>query len=805
MTTLRTNEVRYAFDTRITDLATNTTLGTATRHNYAAITLTIPETSSRTFLSVRLRLTWRDRFTVANEATGVRVGIKLGAAATDDLDRTFTLANTGDHVFYNWERDVTDYFNANFGAGATQTAVASIAVATTAASNIGGSITACLIICYQYDDDVGTTRVKSIPIPIQSHHTTLTNVQQEIGTTGGTGNAPASQIPALDTYLKEATKTYKQAFLESTANDESAAVTDITPFIQIDATAEVARGLIGQALQTTQPWLDILIYDTATFATNATHAVKMRADVTARMCFAGSILWVTFTYDKSATTSITCVACVPITQAHDDSQGLSLAESQLFTLADAQILIAELNVPETTPALMQSAAMLNYNVTSTVVGSPTVAAGTQTGRLYTAVVSAGGEHPIIHRVDHNGGAGSQWSLARGKNRLTFSIFDGAANTRHNLQHAYALIVYSADAPAAGPTAGTRMASFIAGVIATATATTIDFPAASQRAANLGSVWSLSAALIEGRNCMPGTGRLQFSMAFKAGEFDAVGWLTMVQVAGNFGELLWNWFYFPFTRSCNRHWLDLGGKVLVTNTRRTLLNASFVGMLAHWYQVLTFHNLSYTVTGTVTVGGVNVGAGKSVEVFAKDSAGVTEHVTTTTTAAGGIFNCQVPDDYRTYFVTYVDGANLGRSVNGTAGVTSFDVTIPGGGAAETVPPTEAVTSPTPGLLPGAAGAFSASYLTAKDTPVIHNIQDASSNVAFVKLSVAFSDRPATEEVYAGTGAATGFVYPYDLYSSVSGNGSAGVGYTFSIRRNDGWPAGVVMTLKSRAVDSKGNVL
>src|SRR5258708_135908 len=166
MATLRTKTVRYAFDTRVSDLATNTTLGTATRHDFAAITVTIPETGSRTFLSVMAVFTFRDRFTVANEVTGVRTGSKVGGAAFIDVDRSFAQANTGDHLFDCWTLDITDNFTSNFGAGATQTVQCGIAVSSTAASNIGGSITCELFITFQFDDDVGPTRVQTIRSPI---------------------------------------------------------------------------------------------------------------------------------------------------------------------------------------------------------------------------------------------------------------------------------------------------------------------------------------------------------------------------------------------------------------------------------------------------------------------------------------------------------------------------------------------------------------------------------------------------------------------------------------------------------------
>src|SRR3990167_4257176 len=133
MATLRTNELRWALDTRTTDLATDTTLSAAARWDTGVLNLDIPETGSRGVLSAFVLWTFRGNWSTANQMIAIRTGIKLGAAATVDLDRPFTQAGGNVHCGDAWLHDVTSYFQANLGAGATQTCIASIAVATTAA------------------------------------------------------------------------------------------------------------------------------------------------------------------------------------------------------------------------------------------------------------------------------------------------------------------------------------------------------------------------------------------------------------------------------------------------------------------------------------------------------------------------------------------------------------------------------------------------------------------------------------------------------------------------------------------------
>ena len=85
------NSVRYGFESRITSLATDTTLAAATRHDFTSKTLTVAENTSRAFLSAYVVVRFRDVFTTATSVTGVRIGVKLGAVAFDDVD----FANAG--------------------------------------------------------------------------------------------------------------------------------------------------------------------------------------------------------------------------------------------------------------------------------------------------------------------------------------------------------------------------------------------------------------------------------------------------------------------------------------------------------------------------------------------------------------------------------------------------------------------------------------------------------------------------------------------------------------------------------------
>lgn len=154
--------------------------------------------------------------------------------------------------------------------------------------------------------------------------------------------------------------------------------------------------------------------------------------------------------------------------------------------------------------------------------------------------------------------------------------------------------------------------------------------------------------------------------------------------------------------------------------------------------------------------------------------------------------------------------------------SVGVSIGGGGSgsggSDSDEPDLTVISPDPGEPPGDPGAFPASYAAARDTPIAITVADAASDVAFVVISVRFTDpavasgltNPAT--VYAGrppTDGVAGYQQGYSLASTVTGTGAVGVGIRFDVRNDTGWPgqphANSEIRFDVKAVDSQGNVL
>lgn len=665
------NCLQYAFDTRITALATATTLASATRHDFAAITLHIPENTSRTFLSIKLVVTVRDAFTVATDFDGFRLGIKLGAVAFDDLDVTNAQVNTADHERLVLVRDVTSYFNSNFGSGTSQTCQVGVAFATGAASNVNG-ITAKLIIAYEFDDAAQTTRAKTVFFPIQSHHTILGTSHTEVGTTGGAAgtDAAANQIPALDTYLPEASKTYRQAFLEIQSNELSGnGTTDITPYYQIDSTTEVARAPCEQALGASTYFHDIYIFDTATHSPASAHAFKARSDVASRLMWLGGWLAVTYEYSTSGTTTVMNQVILPIRQV----DGASTWLNGDGTAANANLFRVEHDVQEPgTIAIKQSAIVAM--TTTVAISNVIITAGSQNERTYTFTSNAPyvGPTPFIHRVDHNSG----WTLARGKNTLKFRARQSAEG-RHAL-HGWVLLSYTSGvfAGSGGVSNHARTVSFhLAGVSDTA-AFARDIAAANVRHPKINATaYSLVAVLAELH--IRNAASIGFASLWgeqQSGEWDAAGWLVrnvMPSTATDIGTL----FFGPDLTSWFNANSAASGKANIETARDWRIDAA-VAAVSNAILHATYHTITYALAGTLS-GYTGDGSGISVDVYRVDTK---EKVATVTSAIGGGFSATVFDDTTNYFcIARQDATHVGRSDDLAAnGAFAIDLSIGGGG-------------------------------------------------------------------------------------------------------------------------------
>lgn len=692
----RRKTVEYAFPTKITGLATANTIAGATRYDTSSITIYIPETSSRVFLSVRLVATYHTEYAASNSVLGWLLGANLGGVANDKISDGFAALSTANkNLFDTVDMDFTSRFNNSFGSGTSQTCIGSIAVRTTNADNIN-NVTLKLVITYEYNArEAVATRLKTIRIPIQSQSGTLTASQLELGVDGN-GPCPSNQIPALDTFLPEASKTYRAIFLELFAQTNAITAVDFTPFIQIDAVAEVALATVQESVFSTEmEWRTI--YDLSGLDTSVVHKLSMRTDLSGRLSCPGGFLVVTYEYNPSTTTSVMCEAIVPVTSPNTDymvpeAQGYAVTRFVGYTDSPgaADTFIAQLDVQETNPVLVQSGIYVIAHINFTGSTFQYAAQGLtdssrQTYRDYAAAsvtsTFGSGNNPFVHRCD----TGTGWVLRRGLNRLI--IKHSPAQVAHRqYERAYAIVNYTATAPV--DTDSINHPVHFYGQTFTPDPTLQNIAGGTtgtMRVPVLGSPYKISGVTLETlQRYFNNTHELTY-LGINPGEYDGSGFIggqSIPPTATSFATIATRQSFLAFTRSFNVDNLHTG-KLDIEQERviaRQLENINTLELVAAWSWWITYHQMTFTVSGIVTVDGSPVAANKTVNIYAYAATpgpeDVTEFVTSTLTAMNGTgsFSVIVLDSTRTYFASYVNDGNIGRSADGVPGTSTFDITI-----------------------------------------------------------------------------------------------------------------------------------
>jgi len=670
--------VSWAFATRITTLATNTTLATSTRHDFAAITIDMPELT-RTIRTARIRVTCRDTYTALNGVLGWRLGIKLGAVAFDDVDYTALALSFLGHETLIVERDVTAYFLTNFGSGASQTCQVGAVVSHATAANVNG-LTAELLITYDYDN-TAATHVKTIEIPIQGHYIGLLTTDTEIGTTGGVSNAPANQIPNLSTFCPEAGKTFKQIYLRVTAHDFGGAG-DTTLSLKLDTGGTYdARALNKQAIGVGAQYRDIVDLTVAPYSitTNAVHALIAKSSPANSFQTLSAVLVVTYTFTVSGTTR-ELHSCRTVVANDRGNIGAPFG----VLAADGHQYVAQLEVQEPgTITLLQSGVVV-FDQNQVALSSYVNAIG-QAARAMNVAGSAygssscAGTRVYVRRCDHDSSA---WTLTRGTNRLALNV-RVSLNVAPGMEFSgYAILNYTADIPAQGIGSGNRSCAYSL-VSHTAWTDYVSYVAAAERLPSFpSSPWMLSSAWCDLgiRTYSNPAASYSIQAERQTGEDCGDGWYQddFPASGGNIitGGALWSRreTMRPIAQWVRRSSYGRTAMDLVVSRRWRL--CCTLGTSSHWSasQWLTLHDISFTVAGVVTVGGVAVANGGTVKIYA-DNGVDTEYITSAVTTGGtGAFTVQVCDSTRSYFAAYDDGTSKGWSGFGTPGTSTFDIAV-----------------------------------------------------------------------------------------------------------------------------------
>jgi hypothetical protein len=637
------NTVEYWFPQYTTNLAT------ATRYDFGsavAFPVTIPETASRSFLSVILEVTCLDNVTTATSLTAYLLGIKIGAAAFDDTSVTVTVTNSGENSGYMFSRDCTAYFNTNFTGTAHDVQAG---VRFTGPSTINH--TARLIITYSYDNASENERVKTVRIPLD---TTLTELTTTLATVG------SSQIPNLDTFLPETTKSYYNIVMVVEGNDSCASTTDFSFCYEIDTGGgEVQDGLHEGALASAR-WFR-RVADLNAMTTNAAHDWRVRVTNTAggtcnHLSF---VLYVTYSFKVSAATSIIHSLALPFCVTPTSTAGAATGDKDRLQL---KFYIED---GSSSPTLVQSGVSLHWQ--NDAASNLSVAAGAQTARAYvdTARVFCGGI-AASHRIDSGALAGAGFTIARGENTFTLDMFSSTTGAiRHNSVSGLLLLNYTTALSTEDPLDHTHTVFFgthysISSLfLARLETSRFNVPVGDNYKIHYGAI----AFANKDTTGINNNAVCEIAAERGSGEGSAAGFQPFDYPQAGYTDLESGIciYHFDASKYFQRHQFDPDTNRMAPATSRSFALKTFKSVCGSMLAV-TYHNYKYAVAGTVS-GYSGTGSGITVVIHRADTH---EPVSAATTSAGGTYSAPWYDNaHNVYAQCRETTGYVGRSDNDTA--------------------------------------------------------------------------------------------------------------------------------------------
>lgn len=644
---LRRKTIRYPFPVE-TAKQTSTT-----RTDFSAVTVYIPETTSRTFLSVTAEVITQSADDATPNISAFTLGCKLGAVAFQDQTRSPTLTSSGAcQRSYCFAWTFTSYWNTNFGSGTSQTC--QIGFAFTGAARINTS--AMLIVTYEYDDAAQTTRIKTVCIPLDSAIlTTCTNSLQTLDTT-----------PNLSTFLPEASKTYRQIWFEIEGNEALSSSINFTLGYALDAEAEVNDGTHYPNTATSGGRYIRFNWVRNDMTTNATHTFKIRSTVTGEVIWPTVRLWVTYEYNHSTSTTIL--------QSLQLVVGSQVGAVEGYTSTDGERAQLSLDVMEPgTITLVQSAVAITTHqaTTTTVANTLAVAAGSQSERTYTGYANVN-NNPFVcqFRVDSGAAMGAGMTLARGANTITVDYRTTVSMAMVTGGSAMLYLNYTSDKHASGDGVHARTLHTLLG----SNSNTNTFGAYFGHATAIiavpesGFYRTLGVSALLNGHPNPFTGEvaaISEQAQIQAGEAEGKGWRDFGLFAAGgaqpvnavaFRQILATQVFKRYPNDPDVQRLD----PLTSRVWRTTAKAG--GMNFNVAALITYHLMSFTVSGNA-VGYTGDGSGLTVKIHRSDTG---EVVATGTTAVGGSYAVTVHDNtVLMYAEIRQDGTHLGRSDDGYA--------------------------------------------------------------------------------------------------------------------------------------------
>ncbi len=646
--TTRLQTVEYAFPTL--NSLTNNTLT-----NLSQITLYFPETGTKTFRSVIARVTFDDIVTATGgTVTTKTLSLRLGAASYTTVANANSMANSGENGSFELAANFTSHFAANW-TGTSMTCDFQVTINQTTGTTLGmANVSVTLEITYEFDD-ASTTQLKTVRIPLNAPTGALATSATTVDT-----------FPALDTYLPEASKVYRDIFVVVQGNEaRNGATTDHTITISVGGTT-VTTGNYEGALASDRWYRYVFDLTAAGFTgTGSTQNFQLSATV-ARCNHAQAYAVVTYEYDESTSTTIMNSLVLPME-----------VDSPLGgpTSGDLQSASRELWIQEPATVTTSRVAFFVHWQQSAGIAGLNMRIGTGSFVAYTDTASVlCGSNGAMVRND------SAFTLTRGRNSLNFDAYrTDTADYGFNVS-GFWIINYTSGKHSSGSRVhnhtilwnflvhGTAAAA--AGYIIPANAPII--PETDYFITAVGTrlvVTSAGIASIAG--FVVSTERL----SGEGGQAWEKGYLDIAQSDPERGVF----FAYSQMRTTFKRWPDdaEGSRLDIETNRRWIVIAPPITAGAFgWASLslfLTYHSITYDVSGTLS-GGFSGTVDLKLWRYYTDNGQVLK---TSSRSGDGAYSFVWYDDTLPVFVLANDGTNHASSAELTAGST-FDISAGGGG-------------------------------------------------------------------------------------------------------------------------------
>lgn len=572
--------------------------------------------------------------------------LRLGAAAYTTVSNANTLTNSGENLSLFWTVDFTSHFTTNW-TGTSMTSDFQVTINQSTGTTLGMvNVCVTLAITYEYDD-TSATHIKSVMIPLDM----LATAVDTVATTRDT-------IPALDTYLPEASKTYRNIHVVvqgNTANNGSA--TDHTMTLRVGA-ASVTTGNYEAALGTDRYYRYVWDITSAWPATNATQTWQPTATV-ARCNHSQAYLVVTYEFDPSTTTSVMNSVFLPMEVASPMGGPTS---------SDYQRATRGLWIQEPGPITTNKIAFYVYWQQIGAIAGLNFRIGTGSFVAYTDTQNVmGGTNAAMVRND------SSFTLARGYNELNFDCYRTDTSDYGWNICGFWLVNYTSGKATAGIGAHNKsiwwgLSQFGTAAAADTITVSATAPIIPENDHFLTALGTETTIVPSGTTAWTGFSLLVERLAAEGG----IEWESAyIDVSQNDAEVGANKVFSQVRDLFNRWPTDPEPARMDLETARRwriVIGASSITFPA-WFGlslVFTYHSITYTVSGTVSSYADADGAGLTVNILRNNSNGLIEHVGSATTTTGGAFTFTWYDNTMSLFATcYEDSTHAGVSLTTVA--------------------------------------------------------------------------------------------------------------------------------------------